>query len=178
VADSDETFDPLPALTEPPDPSTELTMQDALADAQPDDATTPPPTPLGRAPAYDFAQHRMLPGGFGGPLMTRGRGTLQTWVEKCVRTRRGENPAVDPDFGCDITVEDLLEEGGPYDAATVAEYLAAVERALLAHPRITGIDDLDVQGGADDDAVFLSFTVATDGDDLGELTFDRLTLGD
>jgi hypothetical protein len=178
VPDIDEVFSPFPALTEPLDPAAELTLEDALADESTRTAEVPgPPAPLGRAPAYDFVQRRFVPGAAGGPLMTRGTATLATWIEKCLRTRRGENPAVAPGFGCDILAEDLLEEGEPFDASAVAEYVAAIERALLQHPRISEVEGLSVDGSETDDAVFVSMRVVTDGDDLQDLTFDRLALG-
>lgn len=178
MAEIDEGFDPVPALSEPPSAEEELRLQDALADSPAITVGSAPPVPLGRAPAYDFAAHRMVPGTSGGPLMTRGTETLKTWIEKCIRTRRGENEAVDANFGLDMLAEDLLEEGAPYDPSAVAEYLSAVERGLTVHPRVLGIEDLDlVYDSPDDDAVFLKFRVVTVGDDVDELTFDRLPVG-
>jgi hypothetical protein len=174
---TDEGFDPLPALTEALDPRDELRIEDAFADpatlAVPDQT----PEPLGRAPAYDFVNHRLLPGGAGGPLMIRGAATLGQWVDKCLRTRRGENPAVDPDFGSDLLPEDLLGEGRPFDPSAVAEYIAAAERALRVHPRISDVDDMRITSDPDDDAVMLSFTVIVDDDEIPELTFNRLPIG-
>lgn len=172
MAELDEGFDPLPALSEPPDPDTELSIQDAIADS----ATTTiepvaEPTPLGRAPAYNFLEPRLVPGVAGGPLMTRGYDTLATWIEKCLRTRRGENPAVDPDFGCEILVEDLLSEGEPFDPSAIAEYTAAIERALLVHPRIASVDDFEVDGSLDDDAATIAFHVS----DTDETSFPFTT---
>jgi Protein of unknown function (DUF2634) len=177
VPDVDEGFSPLPAFSQPVDPLAELTLEDALADDEQPAEIPAPPAPLGRAPAYDFIEHRFIPSVAGGPLMTRGTATLATWVEKCLRTRRGESPAVDPDFGCDIVAEDLLEEGEPFDASAVAEYVDAIKRALLTHPRISDIEGLSVEGSEDDDAVIISLRVVTDGDDLSDLTIDRLSLG-
>jgi hypothetical protein len=167
----DETFDPLPALSDPPDPDEELTLQDALAEpatADPAD-TTGPPAPLGRAPAFDFIAHRFLPGTAGGPLQTRGVDTLRTWVEKAARTKRGQFPAVDPDFGTDITAEDLLSEGDPFDPSAISEYLDAVRRGLLVHPRITDVTDMQIIGSLDDDEASVAFTVVTDTTDLRDL---------
>lgn len=175
----DEGFSPLPEFAEPLDPLDELTLDDALAeeDERQRVDVAEPPAPLGRAPAFDFGAQRFIPSVSGGPLMTRGRATLQTWVEKCLRTKRGEAPAVHPDFGCDMTVEDLLEEGEPFDAAAVTEYTDAVRRALLVHPRITDVEGLSVEGSLDDEAVFVSLTVITDDEDLGELVIDSLRIG-
>lgn len=172
-----EGFSPLPALTEPPDPDRELELQDALADDAGTVEESVPPAPLGRAPAYDFIAHRLLPGAAGGPLMTRGLETLATWIEKCLRTRRGESPAVDPDFGCDLIAEDILSEGDPFDAAAIAELTAAAERALLMHPRLTSIETFRIEHDPDDDAVFVTLAGEVDGDDLAEFTLQRLRIG-
>jgi hypothetical protein len=172
----DEGFEPVPALTEPLAPDDELTLQDALADPSTAPVSVSPPAPLGRAPAFDFIDHRLVPGVAGGPLMTRGVPTLATWIEKCLRTRRGENPAVDANFGCDILAEDLLGEGLPFDPSAVAEYAAAIDRALRVHPRITGVENIAIDGDLDDDAVSVSFTATIDGDDVEDLTFSR-TIG-
>jgi hypothetical protein len=178
MADVDEGFEPVPALTEPASADDELTLEDALADDAAVVVGAEPPVPLGRAPAFDFRERRFAPGLAGGPLMTHGTQTLQTWVEKCIRTRRGESPAVDPDFGLDLLAEDLLEEGVPYDPAAVAEYVAAIERGLTVHPRIASVDDIQVTyDDPDDDGVFVSFTVIQTADDAEELTFDRLSVG-
>lgn len=166
----DEAFDPLPALTEPPDPDEELQLEEALADpAAAISESVSPPAPLGRAPAFDFVNHAFLPGVAGGPLQTRGIDTLRTWVEKCARTKRGQHPAVNPEFGTDVTAEDLLSEGDPFDAAAISEYLDALRRAFLVHPRITDVTDMQITGSLGDDQAVLAFTVVTDSIDLRDL---------
>lgn len=177
MPDPVEGFPPLPAGTEPPDALEELRLQDALANPPLLASEGRRPYPLGRAPAYDFEAHRFVPGVAGGPLMTRGTATLATWVQKCLSTRRGENPAVDPNFGLDITAEDLLGEGEPFDESAIAEYLTALKRALLVHPRITAVDEARVDTDPDDDRVFVSFLVITDSDEVPDLAFERLPIG-
>lgn len=173
MAIQDEGFEPLPAQVEPPEAGEELRLQDALAQGGGGvTLSVEAPAPIGRAPAYDFHNRRLIPDAAGGPLMTRGSETLAVWVEKCLRTRRGENPAVDPSFGLDLTAEDILAEGEPFDDASTAEYLAGVERALLLHPRITAVTDLAVDTDPDDDAVFITLRVAIDGDDRDPLTIE------
>lgn len=174
MADIDEGFSPLPALTEAADPAEELRLQDAFADAGTVVVPSAAPVPLGRAPAYDYVNHRLIPGKAGGPLMTRGRATLAGWIEKCLRTRRGENPAVDPDFGLDILAEDLLAEGVAFDPAAISEYLAAVERGLLVHPRIAGLEADMEYDDPDSDEVFLNLNVSETGEDGDPLTLTRI----
>jgi hypothetical protein len=174
MPDIDEGFAPVPALTEPADPAEELTLQDAFADVATVAVGASPPVPLGRAPAYDYLERRLLPGAAGGPLMTRGVETLAGWIEKCLRTRRGENPAVDPDFGLDILAEDILAEGAAYDPSAVSEYLAAVERGLLVHPRIAGIEASMEYDDPDSDRVYVTLGVSLTGEDEDALTFTRI----
>lgn len=168
----DEGFSPLPAQTEPPDADGELALQEDLASGQGIFTLTDPqaPSPLGRSYAYDFIEHRLIPGQAGGPLMTRGLDTLATWIEKCLRTRRGENPAVDPDFGLEIMPEDLID-GGPFDAGAMAELDGAIRRGLLVHPRIIDVDEFTTNYDGDT-SVYRTFRVIPEGDDLAPLTFD------
>ena len=162
----DEGFEILPVGSEPPDADAELALQEDLASGQDTFAAQDgPPAPLGRSYAYDFAARRFIPGQAGGPLMTFGLDTLATWVEKCLRTRLGENPAVDPDFGVEILPEDLID-GGPFDAGAIAEYESAARRALLVHPRIADVENFDLLYDAGDDSVRIVLRVIPEGDDL------------
>lgn len=131
--------------------------------------------PLGRAPAYDFVERRFIPGIGGGPLMIYLLETLMQWVEKCLRTRRGESPAVHPDFGVDVLPEDLLD-GDVLDMSELAEAYTDWDRALLVHPRIAETDEWNADYEEGDDAVYVSFRVIPDGDDLDDLIVKRLAL--
>lgn len=164
----DEGFELLPAGTEPPDPDIELALEEDLASGQDtfevQDAT---PAPLGRSYAYDFAARRLVPGQAGGPLMTFDIPTLALWIEKCLRTRLGENPAVDPDFGLEVLPEDLID-GGPFDAGAMAELDSSIRRGLLVHPRIVDVIDFATRYDGQDAAMRI-FRVIPEGDDLDDL---------
>lgn len=163
---TDEGFALLPAGTEPPDPDAALSLEQALVDPGALPTELGAPVPLGRAPAIDFVQRRFIPQTAGGPLMLYGLATLGQWVEKCLRTRRGENAACDPEFGLDALFEDLID-GGPYDAGAAAEFEAIVERALAVHPVIDSITEWSIAYTDGDDAAFASFRVipVTEGSD-------------
>jgi phage baseplate assembly protein W len=163
---TDEGFDLLPAVSDPPNADQMLTLQEQLADPIALDPQQDPPAPLGRAPAVDFAQRTFIPNTAGGPLMIYGDDTLRQWVQKCLRTRRGENPACDENFGCDLLLLDLID-GSPYDEAVAAQFEDIVARALSVHPAIDSIEGWSIDHQPDDDAAFLSFTVikAAEGED-------------
>jgi len=180
VADqtNDEGFDPLPAGTEAPDPDAELTLQDAVAEGPEVVFNSEPPYPLGRSPKFDFTSGTLVPDVAGGPLMTYGVETLATWIEKCLRTKRGAYVACDEDFGVDLTWADVLSEGGPFNTALMSEYTASLKRGLTFHPRISDVLDIQVDGIDTDDLVTVSFRVELDGDDLRDVEFDKLPIGD
>jgi hypothetical protein len=79
-------------------------------------------------------------------------------VEKCLRTRRGENPAVDPDYGLDRLFLDMID-GSPYDESTAAEFEGIVERAVSVHPAIDSIEEWSIDYLDGDDAATIRFTV-------------------
>ncbi len=169
----DEGFEVTPAEIDPA--ADELELDDDLAGGG--DAVIAPvaPPPLGRAPAYDFVERRFVPGRAGGPLEVRGLATLKLWVEKCLRTRQGENPAVDPGFGVTILPEDLLD-GGVLDDSAIAEAYEEWERAILRHPRILSVETLTIDAAPDSDVVLFSTRIAPEG--LGDelLAIDDLEL--
>lgn len=167
---TDEGFDLLPAATDPPTADQALTLEDTLADPDVLAADQDPPAPLGRAPAIDFVQRTFVPNTAGGPLMLYGTDTLRQWVQKCVRTRRGENPACDPDFGMDKLFTDLID-GSPYDESAAAEFEGIMERALSVHPAIDSIDEWQIDYTDGDDAAFVRFLViqTADGEDPLEI---------
>lgn len=165
----DEGFPVFATDTEPPDPGTELALQEDLAagvdTAEAQDAT---PAPLGRSYAFDFAARRLVPGAAGGPLMTFGLDTLAVHIEKTLRQRQGENPACDKNVGVTILPEDLLD-GGPFDAGAVAEYEASAVRGLLTDARIVDVAEFAVVYDEDAQATLVSFRAVPEGDDLDDL---------
>ena len=163
---TNEGYQLLPAGSEPPSADDALALEDTLANPDALAVAQRPPVPLGRAPAIDFAARRFVPNTAGGPLMIYGIDTLKQWAQKCLKTRRGENPAVDPEFGMDRLFVDLID-GSPYDESTFAEFESIAERALSVHPDIDAVDEWTIDYTADDDAAFVSFVVipAADGED-------------
>lgn len=155
--------------TDPPDAASEIALENGLVDPGALIIDAQPPTPLGRAAAYDFVQRQFVPGITGAPLMVYGLATLAQWAEKCLRTLRGAHPAVDPDFGLDRMFTDLLD-GGPFDAGAAAEFEAIVDRALRVHPWISSVEDWQVSYLEGDDAAFCSFTIIPAVDDLEPTT--------
>lgn len=165
----DEGFPVSAAETEPPDPDTELAVQEDLAaGVDTAEALDTTPAPLGRSYAFDFAARRLVPSASGGPLMTFGLDTLAGHVEKTLRQRQGENPACDENVGVTIMPEDLLD-GGPFDAGAVAEYEVAVRRGLLTDDRIVDVDEFAVVYDEDAQATLVTFRVVPEGDDLDDL---------
>jgi hypothetical protein len=133
------------------------------------------PPPLGLSWAFDFQAGTFLLNGGHGPLETRGLATLRGWVEKCLMTARGAHPIHPPDYG----VEGLLEVIGEAASDGVAGDLEdRIRDALLFHPRISDVTDFDAYMGdpeeddehdsADDETLFVSFTVVTDDEDILE----------
>lgn len=175
---SDEEFPVLPPESEPPDADEALSLQDALADSDDLDVDQDPPVPLGRTPAIDFVQRTFVPNTAGGPLMLYGDESLRQWIEKCLRTRRGDSPAVHPDFGLDALIFDLVD-GGIFDESAAAEYQAIVERALPVHPAIASVDEFDVDYSDGDDAATARIVVAkvAEGEDPLELDLS-IPIGD
>lgn len=168
---TDEGFSILPPGSDPPTADEQLTLEDTLAGANALDVTQSPPTPLGRAPAIDFVQQTFIPNTAGGPLMIYGQDTLRQWVQKCIRTRRGENPACDPNFGLDKLFSDMID-GEPYDESVAAEYEAIVLRALSVHPAIDSIEEWAIDYLDGDDAAFVSFTVIPTAEGVDPLNID------
>ncbi len=149
-----ETWPSEPQATEPLDPGDVATL-DSFAAAEPEQRD---PVVIGRVPAIDFAQRVFVPRtSGGGPLMVSGLDALQQWCEKCVRTRRGESPACDPDFGVDKLWTDLL--GEPFDAGVAAEFEAIVTDALLVHPAIADVVWGGIVGSPDDDTAVAIYRI-------------------
>jgi hypothetical protein len=156
---ADTTLDTFSAL--PPgggSPDVALRIEDQLANPSGISVPQDPPVALGRAPAVDFVQRTFVPNTAGGPLMLYGLDTLGQWVEKAMRTRRGDNPACHPDFGLDALFLDLID-GGPFDSGIAAEFEAIVERALTFHPAIAALEEWAVDYVQGDDAALATFRV-------------------
>lgn len=166
-----DTFPILPPGADPLDSTAALSLQDALADPDAELVETTPPVPLGRTPAMDLVERRFVPNNrTGGPLMLYGLDTLQQWVEKCLRTRRGDNVACNPEFGVDRLLLDITD-GQPMDDSAAAEYEAIVGRALSVHPAIASVENWTWDFDDDSDAATAGFTVMVvrDGQEPEEL---------
>lgn len=152
----------LPPGIEPMEADVALEREGDFLGSDPIEVETGPPPPLGRTPAYDFVGRTFLPSRAGGVLMLTGLGTLEQWIEKCIRTRRGENPACDPDFGVEVLPIDLLD-GGVLDESAIAEAYGDWTRALETHPRISDVADWSIDYAPGDDAVFIGFRYSAEG---------------
>jgi hypothetical protein len=175
-AQNDEGFELVPPGVEPLEADAALALEDDLAGGDPLVLAPTAPPPLGRAPAYDFVERRFIPGQAGGPLEVTGLSTLALWIEKALRTRQGENPAVDPGFGVSILPEDLLD-GGVLDDSALAEAYDDWERAILVHPRVSAVEAMRVEiDPGVVDYIFLTLRVTPEG--LGDdvLAIDALPL--
>lgn len=120
--------------------------------------TEPEPIPLGRSPVMDFQAGAFLSGS-AGLLTTRGLGTLEQWIEKCLRTDRGAHP-VHPDGYGMVRPTDLI--GRPVDEVPVAELENRIRDALTFHPRISEVSDFVTDYNPDDERFDVGFTVHTD----------------
>lgn len=160
----DEGFDSPSQDSLPPDPATELSLEEAAA-ADPGflAVSQPEPPPLGRSPAYDYAQRAFVPNQAGSPLMLTGLATLNSWLEKCVRTVRGASPAVDPTFGLKQSLESVFLTGGMYDPTqqTTAEEL--IRDAFGVHPNVESVEDVTVSYTPGDTAVVIDYRVMPEG---------------
>lgn len=174
----DEGYEPIPAGLEPLNADDELALEEdlAVAGAQPTlTVATGPPPPLGRTPAIDFLAGTFVPFVSGGPLMLRGTATLSQWCEKCLRTRRGENPAVDGDFGVTVVAEDLID-GDVVDESAIAEAIDDWTEALLVHPRVSGVEEWSIDYLDGTDYVNVSFRVIPEGDNVEQVVISNLEL--
>lgn len=167
----DEGLDPRAPAGVPPAAADELGLLDRAQDPTPFVIDSPEPAPLGRSYAYDFIQHAFL-GDEQGITATRGLDTLALWIEKTLHTPRGGAAAVDPDFGLE-GLEDVLD-GGSFDAGQMAALEDRITDALMIHPRISAVEDFDAEYEPGDDAVFVSFTVTPEGEDVEDLVLEQI----
>lgn len=164
---ADEIEQLLPADDAPlPEPDAEL---DALADSlasegvDVDDLVVglEAPPPVGRSWAFDFAEGRFLRAGRE-PLRTRGLGTIQAWIDKCLHTERGGSPVHPPEYGLEGVDRGI--GSGPDDPA-FADLEDRIRAALTFHPRIVGIEGFQQDFDPDDDVLAVRFVVVLDDDD-------------
>lgn len=146
------------------DPESDIALTDAL-DGEDDLEVTvePPPAPLGHSAAFDFTSGRFLTSGHA-PRTVRGLDTLRGWVEKCLRTHEGAHPVHPEGYGLAEPISSYLDDGADIGVAELEE---AITEALLFHPAIKRIENMDTELGDTPDgdlAVNISFTVITDDD--------------
>lgn len=121
----------------------------------------PPPAPLGRSWAFDFAAKRFVMAGHE-PIETRRDQTLRYWIEKCLRTPQGALAIEPADYGFDNPTEIF---GGQFDEADTGVLEDKVREALLFHPAITGITEFSAEQDTEDEEVLLvSFRAVLDDD--------------
>jgi hypothetical protein len=159
----------LPVQEQPLAPDDAFLRYEESLDRRPDSTdlvvTQEPPPPLGRSWAYDFDLHQFVRSpGQHGPLETHGISTLETWVEKCLRTARGAYPIYSDDFGIELPA-DLF--GGNVASFPTDLFRDRVTDALTKHPRIVRVSDFAFAIDETEEYIAASFTVHTgDGDAL------------
>lgn len=119
-----------------------------------------PPHPPGRSWAYDFVRRRFVSAPQQhGPLETHGIETLKQWIEKCLLTARGAHPIYSEDYGIELP-NDLV--GVSADTFPDAIYESRISEGLLAHERITSIEDFAAVYDPMEEFVLVSFTCVLD----------------
>jgi hypothetical protein len=172
----------IPDVTDPALPADQLSLLDQLADPASPVTQAQEPPPLGRTYVFDFVNQTLVPTIAGGPLMAYGLDALKQWIGKTLITDRAAAPVhMANDYGLDGANEFI--DGTPFDAARAAELEALISDALTQHPRISAITDFEVDyddglesGNTPDDAMFVSFVVVPEGNDLDPLQVTRYPL--
>ena len=100
------------------------------------------PPPIGRAWLFDFARGSFVMDGRS-PKTVRGDTALLAWVEKCMRTHRGDSVVHPADFGLNESLGDYI--GGDPDELT--GLTSDIEEALLFHPLISAVEDIEILEG-------------------------------
>lgn len=165
--DPDEGFDPVPALSEPPEGDRELALQEAAVGTASISPESPPPPTMGRTWAIDFEAGRLL-----GPI--RGDTARRQAVEKALRTERGAAAIHDDDYGMEGAADGGVD-GSPFDAAKFAELEARVRDALLALSWVLDVIDFDAVGSLTSAYADVSFRVIPEGE-VDPINFDRYPL--
>ena len=115
--------------------------------------------PLGRSWAFDFETGRFRAASSvtaHGPLATHGLRTLETWIEKCLRTDRGAHPVHSANFGVANPFEMI---GQPVMSGLPDDYDERIRTALTMHPHIADIRRFKAEVDPNDDVVLVSFMV-------------------
>lgn len=155
----------------------DLTLAEGLIDPAQLDALDPEaddegePTPFGRGWAFDFDTGQFRRGG-GGPLGVSGYDQLVMWVQKTMRTARSTHAIYTDNFGVDNPF-DLI--GKPFTSSGAGRYTEALRDALLAHDRISAVEDVTFDGSPDSSVVYVSLTIVTDEEE--SLEIEGLPLG-
>lgn len=163
----------------PPDdlPVTPGDQVDAAAAALLDDPYAVPqrqgaPVPFGRTWRFDFDAGRMERAG-GGPRVVSGHDALIEWCQMALRTARYAHAVFSDRFG-------MERPDGPLGLADPTEeasdYAARLTDALVAHERITAVEDVEVFIDREEGAIIIDrFVVVTDE---GRVGFGDITIGD
>lgn len=81
--------------------------------------------------------------------------SLMTWIEKAIRTPRGQYMIYDEDYGTDIAAE----VGSLGYQALLQNGEADLKRCLLIHPLIQDIQDVSITQTTESDTVLIQMTV-------------------
>lgn len=135
-------------------------LDDAPDDLIIEDAPAPP---LGRSWAFDHRARTFVQARSGSPVETFADGTLRAWVEKCLRTDRGSSPIHPPEYGLERALDGYGEPEGSPDLADLED---RIREALTYHPRISDIDNYSLTFYDADEAMYVSFDVVTDDDEV------------
>lgn len=120
------------------------------------------PPVIGKSWAFDFLQERFIPTSTGGVQATHGLVTLRYWVEKCLRTPRGQYAIYSQEYGVE-GLHDMV--GFVLDDEGIEQMREAIKDALTNHPVITDVINFETGSDPDDETLLVSFTVVTaDGD--------------
>jgi hypothetical protein len=126
--------------------------------------------PLGRSWAFDFQAGQFVRHGLA-PAEVHDVEALRVWIEATLRTARFAHPIFSDQYG----LEDVGLVGTNPDPATIGLYADSIRTALEVHDRITSVRDFKFTRDANEDSLFVEFTVVVDTGDL--LTIDAINLG-
>jgi len=143
-----------------PDPgliNPDLALDAALAPVE--DLTTDTPRPFGRSWHFDFQTGHFIREGTS-PQSVYELDTLIMWIEKALRTARLAHPIYDDSYGMDEPYELV---GTVVNAdESLSAYEETIEKALLFHDRIIGVENFSFNQDPFDEVLQASFTVLVD----------------